>query len=298
MAESSINVNSFNLLNQAMNLLLPYFDSPIIVEYPIASGKTVNLYNYLNLLANTLYNQIKILPENKSLNLKLGFIKGGHLKVKIVDIKNNPLSNVPIACYVDEKTDIIRTFSDSEGHGLFPIPKINNEKIQIVYYFIDVDCLFHDSHFFTDIVLNRAQTKLNIIFPKIHLQIIEKHLGFEAENPFIEPVLMKFFNQKMRATFVKDEPSDLIVKGQVNTNKISDDPITLYGTNIYQVTADFNITILDSKTTNQIISKSFNIQKEIDYFSFDEASNNALKKISSQIQNEFLPELGEIILNN
>ena len=44
-----------------------------------------------------------------------------------------------------------------------------------------------------------------------------------------------------------------------DTNKISDGPITLYGTNIYQVTADFNITILDSKTTNQIISKSYNI---------------------------------------
>ena len=89
--------------------------------------------------------------------------------------------------------------------------------------------------------------------------------------------------------------ADLIISGTVNTRKISDIPNKIAGVEIYQVSGNATITVSNGLTGDEIVSKTFNIIKIIDYYSFEEAANKALKDISEKITEVFLPELIELI---
>ena len=96
-AESGFTAQSFTSLNEAMLEISPYMDVPIKEEYPQGSGKFVNLYSYIKLLAHTLVNRISIVPEKKEIEIKLGLSRDVNLTVQIIDNQNkDPLINIPV----------------------------------------------------------------------------------------------------------------------------------------------------------------------------------------------------------
>ena len=92
-AESEFNIHSFTFLSEAMNEIVPYMDIPIKEEYPLGSGKIVNLYSYIKLLANTFINRFRLVLDQGSIEMKLGFKRGIQLGIKVVDNKSNPIEN-------------------------------------------------------------------------------------------------------------------------------------------------------------------------------------------------------------
>ena len=86
--------------------------------------------------------------------------------------------------------------------------------------------------------------------------------------------------------------ADFIIKGNVNTRSVSDKPND-YG--IYQTFADATISISRLATGEKIVEKSFNKIQGSDFNSQMESANQALKKLSEKITEEFLPEILQIL---
>jgi tagatose-1,6-bisphosphate aldolase non-catalytic subunit AgaZ/GatZ len=59
---------------------------------------------------------------------------------------------------------------------------------------------------------------------------------------------------------------------------------------MFQVSCNATIRLYHGKTGEELLAKSYSLNKVIDYYSFEEAANKALIQVSEQIQAEFLPE--------
>jgi len=293
-AEAEFNVQSFTYLSEAMNEIVPYMDVPIDEEYPIGSGKLVNLYSYIKILANTFINRISLILDQETVIMKLGFKRDIQLGVQVQDnINNTPIKNVPVICYIDENKEESFALSDAEGDCIFPIPPIkDNKSIQYVNFEVNMDKIIDGTQLFGTLSHQQAQTILQIYPPQIYIQISENNLGESTVNPYIQPVITEFFAQHFSANFVETNNADLIINGLVNTRAVSDMP-NEYG--IYLVFGDVTVSISNGITGEQIIEKSYNKVQGSNFQSNKEAANQSLKKISEKITEEFLPELVELI---
>ena len=296
-AKSEFTAQTFSYLNEAMEEIAPYIDIPIEEEYPIGSGKIVNLYSYVKLLTNASTNRFSLVPAQELVEMKLGFTRDIQLGVKVVDnISNTPIENVPVNCYITENEKGLFALSDAEGKCIFPIPSIENDKpILYLNFEVNIDEIVKSAQLFGILPEIQAQSTLKVIPPKIFIEITENNLGEPTANPYIQPVVVEFFSRYFSANFVDNNNADLIISGTVNTRKISDIPNKIAGVEIYQVSGNATITVSNGLTGDEIVSKTFNIIKIIDYYSFEEAANKALKDISEKITEVFLPELIELI---
>ena len=293
-AESYFNVQTFIYLNEAISEILPYMDVPIEEEYPSGSGRIVNLYSYIKLMANFSLNRINLVPDKKIVAMKLGFSWDLKLGVQAWDKKHNtPIENIPIICYIDNKEHGSFALSDAEGNCIFPVPVIRNDKsIQFINFEVDMDELLKNSQLFGSLSRIQSQSILQVNPPKIYIQIIENNLGEPKLNPYIRPVITKYFAQHFSANFVDNNNADLVIHGMVNTHSVSDMP-NEYG--IYQVFGDMTISISNGETGEELLEKSFNKIQGSDFQSSREAANQSLKKMSEAVTEEFLPEIVELI---
>ena len=293
-AESGFTAQSFTALSEAMVEISPYMDVPINEEYPLGSGKFVNLYSYIKLLTHTLVNRIKVVPDEIVTEIKLGLTRDVQLRVHIIDNQNNtPLVNIPIFGNVqgDDIGGVV--LSDRDGYCTFPLPALNGKTaIQYMNYKVKMDELLGESPLFGNLPHIQVQSMIKVIPPDILVQIKEYNLGEETGNPYIAPVIMEFFASHFSANFVESNDADFIIKGTVNTRSVSDKPND-YG--IYQTFADATISISKGGTGEKLIEKSFNKIQGSDFNSKTESANQALKKLSEKITTEFLPELSEIL---
>ena len=293
-SESEFNIQSFTYLSEAMNEISPYMDIPIEEEYPVGSGKTINLYSYIKLLANTSINRFRLIPNQETVEMKLGFSREIQLGVKVVDNNSNaPIENVPVNCYIDEHNKSSFTLSDTEGNCIFSVPSTTDDKpIQYVNFEVNMDEIIESVQLFGVLPKIQAQSTLKVNPPKIFIQISENNLGEATVNPYIQPVITEFFAQNFSANFVDTNNADLIISGSVNTRFVSDTPND-YG--IYQVFGDATISITNGETGEDILKKSFNKVQGSDFQTNKEAANQSLKKMSEKITEDFLPEIIELI---
>ena len=293
-SESEFNIQSFTYLSEAMNEIIPYMDIPIEEEYPVGSGKTINLYSYIKLLANTSINRFRLIPIQEAVEIKLGFSRDIQLGVKVVDNNSNaPIENVPVNCYIDENNKSSFALSDTEGNCIFPVPSITDDKpIQYVNFEVNMDEIIESVQLLGVLPKIQAQSTLKVNPPKIFIQISENNLGEATVNPYIQPVITEFFAQNFSANFVDTNNADLIISGSVNTRFVSDTPND-YG--IYQVFGDATISISNGETGEVILKKSFNKVQGSDFQTNKEAANQSLKKMSEKITEDFLPEIIELI---
>jgi hypothetical protein len=272
----------------------PYMDVPINEEYPQGSGKFINLYSYIKLLAHTLVNRISIVPEKKETEIKLGLSRDVHLTVQIIDNQNkDPLINIPVLGNVLENDLGGVVLSDGNGKCTFSLPALNGKTaIQYMNYEVKIVELLGESPLFGNLPHIQVQSIIKVMPPNLLVQIKEYNLGEETGNPYIVPVIMEFFATQFSANFVESNNADFIIKGNVNTRSVSDKPND-YG--IYQTFADATISISRGATREKIIEKSFNKIQGSDFNSQTESANQALKKLSEKITKEFLPEILEIL---
>ena len=294
-AESQFTAQSFTFLNEAMQELAPYMDVPLEEIYPRGSGKRINLYSYIKLLTNSFVNRLILTAEIPEVEIKLGFTRDAELVVRLMDKQsNNPVIHIPVSGYLQgEKAGASAVLSDSEGRCTFPLPTLKKKvAIQHLNFTVDTDELIGASHLFGDLPKIQTQVIIKVIPPDIQVQITENNLGKETDNPYVAPVIMEFFAAHYSANFIISNGADLIINGTVNTRSVSENPND-YG--IYQVFADVTLSISNGETGEKIIEKSFNKIQGSDFSSNREAANQALKKLSKRITEEFLPELSEIL---
>ena len=294
-AESQFTAQSFTFLNEAMLELSPYMDVPLEEIYPRGSGKSINLYSYIKLLANSFVNRLILTADFAEVEIKLGFTQDVELVMQLMDKQtNNPVRHIPVSGYFQgEKTGASAVLSDTEGRCTFPLPAMKRKvPIQHLNFTIDTGELIGASHLFGDLPKIQTQIIIKVVPPDIRVQITENNLGKETDNPYIAPVIMEFFASHFSANFVESNEADFIIKGTVNTRSVSDKPND-YG--IYQTFADATISISKGGTGEKLIEKSFNKIQGSDFNSKTESANQALKKLSEKITTEFLPELSEIL---
>jgi len=293
-ADSEFNIQSFSFLSEAMNEIVPYMDAPIQEEYPVGSGKIVNLYSYIKVLANTSIDRFRLVPNQETVEIKLGFSRDIQLGIKVVDNNSNtPIENVPMNCYIDDNEKGSFVLSDADGKCIFPVPLIVNDKpIQYVNFEVNMDEMIESTQLFGVLPQIQVQSILTVIPPQIFIQISENNLGEATANPYIQPVIMEFFSQYLSANFVDNNDADLIISGAVNTRSNSD---TANDFGIYQVFGDVTITISNGKTGEEILKKSFNKIQGSDFQSNKEAANQSLKKMAEKITEDFLPGIIELI---
>ena len=293
-AESGFMAQSFTSLNDAMLEISPYMDVPIKGEYPQGSGKFINLYSYIKLLAHTLISRISIVPEKKETEIKLGLSRDVHLTVQIIDNQNkDPLINIPVLGNVLENDLGGVVLSDGNGKCTFSLPALNGKTaIQYMNYEVKIVELLGKSSLFGNLPHIQVQSIIKVMPPNLLVQIKEYNLGEETGNPYIVPVIMEFFATQFSANFVESNNADFIIKGNVNTRSVSDKPND-YG--IYQTFADATISISRLATGEKIVEKSFNKIQGSDFNSQMESANQALKKLSEKITKEFLPEILQIL---
>ena len=292
-AESEFNIQSFTFLSEAMNEIIPYMDIPIEEEYPVGSGEIVNLYSHIKLLANTYINRFSLVPDQETIEMKLGFIRDIQLGIKVVDNNSNPIENVPVYCYIDENKKGSFALSDVGGNCIFPVPWIIDDKpIQYVNFEVNIDEIIKSAQLFGTLPQIQAQSTLKVIPPKIFIQISENNQGEATVNPYIQPVITEFFARNFSANFVDTNNADLIINGLVNTRAVSDTPNEY---DIYLVFGDITISISNGITGEQILEKSFNKVQGSSFQSNKEAANQSLNKMSEKITEEFLSEIVEFI---
>ena len=294
-AESEFTAQTFTFLNEAMQELAPYMDVPLEEIYPRGSGKRINLYSYIKLLANSFVNRLILTAEIPEVEIKLGFTRDAELVVRLMDKQtNNPVIHIPVSGYLQgEKAGASAVLSDSEGRCTFPLPTLKKKvAIQHLNFTVDTDELIGASHLFGDLPKIQTQVIIKVIPPDIQVQITENNLGKETDNPYVAPVIMEFFAAHYSANFIISNGADLIIRGVVNTRSVSDKPND-YG--LFQTFADATISISNGKTGEKLLEKSFNKIQGSDFSSNRESANQALKKLSERITEEFLPELIDVI---
>ncbi len=292
-AESDFNVQALAYLSEAISEIIPYMDIPIEEEYPLGSGEVVNIYSYIKLKANTSINRFRLVPNQETVEMKLGFSRNIQLGVKVVDNNSNPIENVPLNCYIDENEKGSFALSDADGKCIFPVPSTADDKpIQYVNFEVNMDEMIKSTQLFGVLPQIQVQSILKVIPPQIFIQISENNLGEATANPYIQPVIMEFFSQHFSANFVDNNDADLIISGTVNTRSNSD---TANDFGIYQVFGDVTITISNGETGEEILKKSFNKVQGSDFQSNKEAANQSLKKMSEKITEDFLPGIIELI---
>jgi hypothetical protein len=293
-AESDFNIQTFTYLIEAISEIIPYIDIPIEEEYPLGSGKIVNLYSYIKVVANKSINRISLVPERERLEITLGFTREIQLGIRVMDKRDNsPIENIPVICFMNDKRENLSALSNVEGDCIFSIPPIiDNNVIQYINYEVNMAEIMQNQEYFGILSQIQAQSTLHVNPPKINIHIIENNLDEATDNPYVQPVISEFFALNFSANFVNIEDADLLISGIVNTRAISDMPND-YG--IYQVFGDITISISSGATGEELLEKSFNKVQGSDFQSNREAANQSLKKMSEKIAEDFMPDIIEVI---
>jgi hypothetical protein len=120
------------------------------------------------------------------------------------------------------------------------------------------------------------------------VSIDEKLLGRRSDNPIIGPQIKEFFAVNLSANFVESLYADLIIKGNVNTSKKSDNP-NEWG--IYQTFADATISIINGRSGDEIYSVTISKIQGADFNSNEGSAKESIKKISQELKTKVLPEI-------
>ncbi len=295
-AEEELSAISFSLIGEAASEIFPFIDYPIEAEFPPGSGIKVNLYRQIKTLALQRIQNIQLVPEVGELEITSGFHKGKELKAAVNQLINSvPIKGIPLRISLKDGADYISAVSDEKGRVVFSLPPIEKKRdIQYLEIAVDIGELF-GINLFTHIPSIKEEVVLRIIPPKISIEINELKLGGQSPNPFVKPVITEFFSRELGAVFTDGDSGDLKISGEVRTWKSAEAPAIVSGVEMYQVSCNATIRLHHGKTGEELLAKSYSLNKIIDYYSFEEAANKALKKVSEQIQSEFLPELIQVL---
>ena len=284
-------LESFKNLVNAENLILPYLDYPIYIEY---ESKTENLYSLIHSIRDDLISRIVVLSEKNNISLKELTGDNQAIIVQTMDRQTNlALPNIPLVSIFNG--DVSKCSTNSKGECEFFInkPSFTKEIKQSLKINIDRESLYKNTEEFNYL---DCQVILNLEPINIYIEVSEENLGRKNLHPYIEPIVKEYFITNFNSNFITDkEKSDINIKVSVstrtNTNKSNE-----FG--VYQVFADATIDVIINNQAESILKMAINDIQGADFTSFDEAGHKALKKIRNKIFDETLPDLVSILNKN
>ena len=284
-------LESFENLVNAENLILPYLDYPIYIEY---ESKTENLYSLIHSIRDDLISRIVVLSEKNNISLKELTGDNQAIIVQTMDRQTNlALPNIPLVSIFNG--DVSKCSTNSKGECEFFInkPSFTKEIKQSLKINIDRESLYKNTEEFNYL---DCQVILNLEPINIYIEVSEENLGRKNLHPYIEPIVKEYFITNFNSNFITDkEKSDINIKVSVstrtNTNKSNE-----FG--VYQVFADATIDVIINNQAESILKMAINDIQGADFTSFDEAGHKALKKIRNKIFDETLPDLVSILNKN
>ena len=284
-------LESFKNLVNAENLILPYLDYPIYIQY---ESKTENLYSLIHSIRDDLISRIVVLSEKNNISLKELTGDNQAIIVQTMDRQTNlALPNIPLVSIFNG--DVSKCSTNSKGECEFFInkPSFTKEIKQSLKINIDRESLYKNTEEFNYL---DCQVILNLEPINIYIEVSEENLGRKNLHPYIEPIVKEYFITNFNSNFITDkEKSDINIKVSVstrtNTNKSNE-----FG--VYQVFADATIDVIINNQAESILKMAINDIQGADFTSFDEAGHKALKKIRNKIFDETLPDLVSILNKN
>jgi WD40 repeat protein len=287
-AVESLTIDSFRLLSESYKEISPYFDLPILGEFPKGSGELINIYPQILILSSRLYNRLKLKSPVQEIQTTIGLKRTHEINITCVDSQTDkPIASFPLTASMGSNLYTEHVITDEQGNAKFNLFKVI-ERSPVQSFEISPDLSDYGAEL-NIISLPKLKIVVNAKAPTIHLYIEEKNLGAIVGSPFIMPVLKEMFVKAFSAEFTENKQiSDFYISALFFTNAKSKDKNS-YG--IYQAYADGTIRIYDTASNTEIYQKSINNVMGADFTTLAGAGRNALIKVADNIKNESFAEI-------
>ncbi|MBC8311671.1 MAG: LPP20 family lipoprotein [Candidatus Marinimicrobia bacterium] len=281
-ADKEFNGESFNLLQSAMDEIIQFMDEPLQIVY---AGESHNLYSLIKLKFQDKVNQVQLTPLQNEINITFGINKNEKIEIRSTNRKTGKIvSGIPVKIESSENINVVFGVTDANGKLVLPLPKFDSFETQ-KQILLSMD--FQEMKLAPN---SYPQTPISIKInsPLIFVDVDEKLLGEESENPIIGPMIKDFFSTNLSANFSGVENADLIIRGNVNTSKRSDFPNEW---DIYQTFADATITVINGITGGEVYSVTIPKVQGADFNSNEGSAKEGIKKISINMETNTLPQI-------
>ena len=288
LADENISVGSFNYLSKALSEITPFMDYPLKAEFPRGSGKQVNLYSTIHILAEEINNRFLLTSDKSEITTTIGISKNHIFHLSCTDkLTNKAVENVPLKVMMNGNNITEDAITNEKGDATLHLFKVT-DRTPVQYFVVSVD-LHEITGMFNLTYPSAISIKVNAQSPNIYLNIIEKNLNEPVENPFVMPEFKSFLAKTYGAEFTDSKTeSDFYVIAEINTTaKISEQ--NEYG--LFQVYADGTISFFDTSTDKELYQKSINNTMGADFHSLEGAGRNALKKLVKKLKTKTFQEI-------
>ena len=292
-ADRKLSSASFNLLGKAMQQIENYLDDPLQVEYPAGSGSKVSLVNLIGSKLIDFSQRIGFTTFSDNIELTYAFRDGETLQVQCVDKQQGfPVSGLPLRAILSRS--VFNAVTDENGRAVFQIVLYkSSEQVYVVKIDADYSSILYNSPILPEPVTAGLFIPVSINYVKIYISGVESNLGTSSPNPWIIPEIKNYFAREYQGRFTDIGEADLIITTTAGSYKSNDKPVDYYGQQIYQAYANLTISVMDANSGTELIQKSVNNVKAVSFISFNNAGNEALKKLSTQLGTIILPALSE-----
>lgn len=247
---------------------------------------------------NNMFANMKIVPQNKKVSVKLGEKVNQTLNIKAICMiggKEANISNLPLKC-INEKGEISlssqKATTNDQGTCFVQMTNVlspdNSAALKVM---VDLPELLKENE---DVLITRSVLEKNPAYdlflitinnPTIFFATEEKNLNTKLSVNLLEPALKDYLKQNGFSFVPNKANADLIISISSNTRD---------GGGAYDLAVTFldaNITIANAKDGEQIYSKQFASIKGVKQDHLAAGSEAYRKVINTNFKNELFPEL-------
>ena len=294
-ADSEFGASSFTNLGNAWLEVKEFLDKPIEVEYPRGSSKNKNLYSLIKLKFADYIQRIELTPSVNVLNVKIFTDKDQSFTVTCTD-KNtgNIIQNIPLIATLNFEDQNMKSVTDNQGTVEFHMDRITAKSGNQTYNInMDLGSLINESVLaLAPLNYPGTQVNLSIKGPGIYVEAKEQIFGEKLTNPVVSSAVKEFCVSEFSAVFVPKNEADFIITLNVDTAGQPDQP-NEYG--LYVAYANASLKFVNSKTGDEVYSKSITNVKGADFSSLQNAGERSIDKLAERLREKVLPEIIEIL---
>ena len=290
-AEAAFGVSSFTNLGNAWLEVGEYLDKPIEIEYPRGSARKENLYSLIKLKFADYIQRIELTPSVGSLSVKVFVDRDRSFTVRCTDKKTGqPIQNLPLVATLSSDDRQLKSTTDNKGIAEFNLNRITaKSRNQVCNIIINLVSMVDSSAMvLAPLSYPGTQVNLSVTGPNIFVQSVERNLGSELNNPVISSAVKEFCVSEFSATFTSREEADFVIILDVDTKEKSK-LANKYG--LFIAWANASLKFVNSKTGDEMYSKSITNVKGADFTSLQLAGERAIDELAERMREKVLPEI-------
>jgi len=274
---------------QALEILNPFLDQDLTTNI---DDQQVNLAVHIVHTIKTFENGISIVPSFYEMKIKVGkSITAHELFVTITNNTGKKLSNIPVLFkYKAISSKSRKSLSDDNGVASFDLGKIKSDKHnQSIHVSLDFNSIINEAtqNRLIRKIINyqdgtKVQMKLHVETPTVYITGLETVDGEKSQVQLnIKSKIQKSLLDNKFEIANSNTGADLVLKYDIRSQIVSKaDPLNV-------VSSSGTITIIEDGKI--IYSHNLSLQKGT-HLTFNEAINEAYKKVFVQIQNRIIPQ--------